>query len=442
MLNKLTVVIQKFSPELRKIISNIGWLFADRVLRMGVGLIVTAWVARYLGPQQFGLFNYAGAFVSLFGVLATLGLDQIVVRDMVRDPSCKDETLGTAFVLKLSGGILTILVTTGTIFLLRPDDQLTHWLVGITAAGTIFDAFNTIDFWFQLQVKSKYTVIAKNTAFILVTLIRITLLQMQAPLIAFAWALLAENALGAVGLAIAYKVKGQSLLAWRASLLRAKTLLKESWPLLLSGLAIMVYLRIDQIMLGQLADDKAVGIYSAATRISELWYYIPIAIVTSVTPSIVEAKKVSETLYYNKLQKLFNIMAVLAYMIALPMTFLSKYIVVLIFGQNYVASGGVLSIHIWAALFVFFGWSKGIWIVAEGLTMFSLLATTSGAVINILLNFWLLPIYRETGAAIATVISYAFVDYFMCMIYPPAQKIGWVMTKALTLNFLTTRRRI
>ena len=442
MLNKLTVVIQKFSPELRKIISNIGWLFADRVLRMGVGLIVTAWVARYLGPQQFGLFNYAGAFVSLFGVLATLGLDQIVVRDMVRDPSCKDETLGTAFVLKLSGGILTILVTTGTIFLLRPDDQLTHWLVGITAAGTIFDAFNTIDFWFQLQVKSKYTVIAKNTAFILVTLIRITLLQMQAPLIAFAWALLAENALGAVGLAIAYKVKGQSLLAWRASLLRAKTLLKESWPLLLSGLAIMVYLRIDQIMLGQLADDKAVGIYSAATRISELWYYIPIAIVTSVTPSIVEAKKVSETLYYNKLQKLFNIMAVLAYMIALPMTFLSKYIVVIIFGQNYVASGGVLSIHIWAALFVFFGWSKGIWIVAEGLTMFSLLATTSGAVINILLNFWLLPIYRETCAAIATVISYAFVDYFMCMIYPPAQKIGWVMTKALTLNFLTTRRRI
>ena len=442
MLNKLTVVIQKFSPELRKIISNIGWLFADRVLRMGVGLIVTAWVARYLGPQQFGLFNYAGAFVSLFGVLATLGLDQIVVRDMVREPSCKDETLGTAFVLKLSGGILTILVTTGTIFLLRPDDQLTHWLVGITAAGTIFDAFNTIDFWFQLQVKSKYTVIAKNTAFILVTLIRITLLQMQAPLIAFAWALLAENALGAVGLAIAYKVKGQSLLAWRASLLRAKTLLKESWPLLLSGLAIMVYLRIDQIMLGQLADDKAVGIYSAATRISELWYYIPIAIVTSVTPSIVEAKKVSETLYYNKLQKLFNIMAVLAYMIALPMTFLSKYIVVLIFGQNYVASGGVLSIHIWAALFVFFGWSKGIWIVAEGLTMFSLLATTSGAVINILLNFWLLPIYRETGAAIATVISYALVDYFICMIYPPTQKIAWVMTKALTLNFLTTRRRI
>jgi PST family polysaccharide transporter len=442
MLNQLTVLIQKLSPELLKIISNIGWLFADRVLRMGVGLIVTAWVARYLGPQQFGLFNYATAFVSLFGVLATLGLDQIVVRDMVREPSCKNETLGTAFVLKLSGGILTILVTTGTIFLLRPDDQLTHWLVVITAAGTIFDAFNTIDFWFQLQVKSKYTVIAKNTAFILITLLRIALLQMQAPLIAFAWALLAENALGALGLAIAYKVQGQSLLAWRPSLLRAKTLLKESWPLLLSGLAIMVYLRIDQIMLGQLADDKAVGIYSAATKISELWYYIPIAIVTSVTPSIVEAKKVSETLYYNKLQKLFNLMAVIAYMIAIPMTFLSKYIVVMIFGQNYVASGGVLSIHIWAALFVFFGWSKGIWIVAEGLTMFSLVATTSGAVMNILLNFLLLPIYRETGAAIATVISYAFVDYFLCMIYPPTQRIGLVMTKALALNFLAPRKRI
>ncbi len=435
MLNKLTVAIKRLSPDLRKIISNILWLFIDRILRLGVGLILTAWLARYLGPVQFGVFNYAIAFVSLFGVLATLGLDQIVVRDIIRDPSCKDETLGTAFALKLSGSLVTILVTSAIIFLLRPNDELTRWLVLITAAGTIFDAFNTIDFWFQLQVKSKYTVLSKNLAFILITIVRVVLLQMQAPLIAFALALLAENALGAVGLAIAYKVSGQNILGWRTNWLRAKTLLKESWPLILSGLAIMVYLRIDQIMLGQLADDKAVGIYSVATKLSELWYYIPVAICTSVNPSIIEAKKVSETLYYKKLQKLFNLMAVLAYSIAIPMTFLSNYIVVTIFGENYAAAAGVLSIHIWAALFVFFGYCKGIWVVAEGMTMYYLFTTCLGATMNILLNFWLLPIYRETGAAIATVISYSFVDYFLCLIYPPTRIIASVMTKAIALNF-------
>ncbi|MCR4321033.1 MAG: oligosaccharide flippase family protein, partial [Candidatus Brocadiaceae bacterium] len=143
--------------SLQNILVNTGWLFADRILRMGVGLFVGVWVARYLGPEQFGLYSYALAFVSLFGAFATLGLDGIVVRDIVRDPACKYETLGTAFVLKLIGGSLTFLLVIIAISLLRPHDRLTHWLVGITAVGMIFQAFDTIDFWFQSQVKSKYT---------------------------------------------------------------------------------------------------------------------------------------------------------------------------------------------------------------------------------------------------------------------------------------------
>ena len=438
--NKLTAAVQKLSPELRKIISNIGWLFADRILRMGVGLIVTAWIARYLGPEDFGLFNYAGAFVALFGVLATLGLNQIVVRDIVRDPSRKDETLGTTFLLKLSGAILTILVTTGVISLVRPNDQLTLSIVAIVAGVTIFDAFNTIDFWFQALVRSKYTVIAKNTAFILVTLLRITLISMKASVVAFAWVLVIESALGAVGLAIVYKAKGQNLLAWRATWQRAKILLSESWPLIISDLAIMVYVRIDQIMLGQLMGDKPVGIYSAAVRIAEIWYFFASAIVNSFTPSIVQAKQESETLYYQKFQKLFNLMAIITFGIAVPLTFLSKFIIVTIFGENYAAAASVLSIYIWSAVFGFFGWAKGIWIVAEGYTLFALISTCTGAAMNIVLNFWLIPLYQENGAALASVISYSFTDYVMCLIYPPARKLGWIMTNALTFNLFARRR--
>lgn len=441
MINKLTAIRQRLSPELRKIISNISWLFADRILRMAVGLIVGAWVARYLRPQQFGLYNYALAFVSLFGALSSLGLEQIVVRNLVREPSSKDEILGTAVILRIIAGILTLLLTTGTIIVLRPGDILMHWLVGIIATGLIFNAFDPIDLWFQSQVKSKYTVVSKNTIFIIITLAKIALIQMKAPLLAFAWAGLAEIALGAGSLAIAYQLSGQNLRMWRVNLRQAKSLLKESWPLIIAGLAIMIYISIDKIMLGQLANPEAVGIYSVATRISELWVFLPAAIVPSVNPSIIEAKKVSESLYYERLQKVFNVMTGLAYSIAIPMTFLSKFIVVLLYGQNYESAGGVLAIHIWGQIFSFLGIAKSIWIVTEGMTVYALIITSVGALMNILLNFWLIPIYRETGAAIATVVSYSFVDYVIFLLYPPFQRIGKLMTNALILKYVGVRLR-
>lgn len=440
MLNKLSSIGKKFSLEQRKIISNIGWLFGDRILRMGVGLIVGAWVARYLQPEQFGLLNYAIAFVFLFSAFATLGLDQIVVRNLVRDPSGKDKILGTTFVLKFVGGIITLLLASLTIFLLKPDDSLTRTLVAITAAATIFQAFDAIDFCFQFQVRSKYTVVAKNTAFIIVALVRITLIQLHAPLIAFAWAAFAETALGGVGLMIAYKVSGQSFRRWQVSWQEGKSLLKESWPLIIAGISIMLYIRIDSVMLGQLVGSEAVGIYAVATRLSELWGFIPIAITSSVTPSIIEAKKVSEELYYQKLQKIFTILTALAYAIAIPMTLLSTPIIILMFGQNYAAAGGVLAIHIWGQIFSFLGIARSIWIVNEGLTKYALIFTSGGALINILLNLWLIPIYQETGAAIATVISYALVDYVIFIIYPPFFHIGKLMSNALILRYLLSSR--
>ena len=153
--------------NLQNILANTGWLFADRILRMGVGLFVGVWLARYIGPQQFGIYNYAIVFVAMFSAISNLGLDGIVVRNIVRDPVSKDEILGTAFFLKFAGGIITLIVSIGAILLLRSSDSVTCWLVGITAVGAIFQAFDTIDFWFQSQVKSKYTVYVRNAAFLI-----------------------------------------------------------------------------------------------------------------------------------------------------------------------------------------------------------------------------------------------------------------------------------
>jgi PST family polysaccharide transporter len=394
-------------PKLREIASNTGWLLADRILRLGVGLFVGVWVARYLGPEQFGLYNYALAFAGLFGAFAALGLDSIVVRDIVSNPTNKDEVLGTAFALKLIGGGGSWLMALGAIFIMRPGDRLAHSIVGIAAAGLIIQAFDTIDLWFQSQVQSKNTVYAKNAAFLLTALVRAALVWVRAPLIAFAYAGLAEVGLGAVGLVIVYLVNGHWFALWRVSLSCAKRLLKASWPLIISSMAIVTYMKIDQIMLSEMVSDQAVGVYAAAIRISELWYFIPTALVLSVFPSIIEVKKISEAAYYHRLQKLFDVMAGLALVIAVPMTLLSDVVIRLLYSAQYAGAGPILAIHIWAALFVFLGVAQSPWDISEGLTRLALLRTLLGAVINVAMNFVLLPLYAGLGAAISTVVAYA-----------------------------------
>jgi len=280
--------------SLQNILANTGWLFADRILRMVVGLFVGVWIARYMGPEQFGVYNYALVFVSLFSALSNLGLDGIVVRNIVRDPARKDIILGTAFFLKFTGGIITLIVSVGAIMVLRPGDSVTGWLVGITAVGAIFQAFDTIDFWFQSQVKSKYTVYVRNGAFLIITFVKILLVLTRSSLLAFACAGLAEIVVGTIGLVFAYRFHGYYLNKWRVSFQYAKELLADSWPLICSGLTVGLFMKIDQVMLREMAGNEAAGIYAAATRISEIWYFIPIIIVSSVSPAIIDAKKIGE----------------------------------------------------------------------------------------------------------------------------------------------------
>lgn len=182
----------KSHSRLRAIIANAGWLFADRILRMGASLVVGVWIARYLGVQQYGLFNYALAFVTLFTPVLTLGLDEIVVRHVVRESSNKEEILGTTFWLKLLGGIASVLLAVGITIFLGEREFLKISLVAILAIAGIFRAADTIELWFQSQVQSKYAVIAKNIAFLLNTLIKVALILTKAPLLAFAWVTLSN----------------------------------------------------------------------------------------------------------------------------------------------------------------------------------------------------------------------------------------------------------
>lgn len=420
-------------PNLLKIVNNIGWLFFDKILRMGVGLLVGVWVARYLGPEQFGLFSFASAFVGMFGAVAGLGLQSIVVRDIVRDPTCKDETLGTAAMLQLLGGSLAYVCVLGSIFWLRPEDTLAKLLVAILGSIMLFRFSDVALYWFESQVLSKYIVWVQNGCFLIFAVIKVGLILSHAPLLAFAWATAAEALIVAVLIFFMLSLRGTQLHQLRFSLLRAKTLLTDSWPLLLSGMAIMVYMKIDQIMLGQMLGDDAVGIYSVAVRISEVWYFIPMMIVASVFPAILEAKKRDEAQYLQRLQRLYDLMVWLSVAIALPMTFGSTPIVVALFGSAYAESGPILAIHIWASVFVSLGVASSQWFVAENKLILSFWRTFSGLIVNVFLNYFLIPEFGVVGAAVATVIANLVAAYLFDCINVETRKMFLVKSKSFNV---------
>ncbi len=397
----------KSRSQLRAIIANTGWLFGDRILRMGAGLFVGVWVARYLGKEQFGLFNYVLAFVSLFTPVFTLGLDDVVVRHLVRKSSNSNEILGTTFWLKLLGGITSVLLAVACMFFSGERETFKISLTVILAMAGIFRASDTIELWFQSQVQSKYSVIAKNVAYLLNTFIKIALILTNAPLLAFAWVTLAEFIMSAVGLATIYQVKVSSFRLWKWNYATATRLMKEGLPLIFSGFAIMIFMKIDQVMIGQTIGNTEVGIYSAAVRISEIWYFIPTTIVASVAPSIYAAKEQSESLYYKRIGQLLRLLAGIAIAISIPMTFLSGNIVTVMFGSEFAEAGPILAVHIWTSLFVFMGVATSPWFIAEGLNNVSLGKTLLGAILNVILNFMLIPEYKGLGAAIATIVAQA-----------------------------------
>lgn len=403
-------------PTLQKIVANIGWLFADKILRMGLGLLVNIWMARYLGPSQFGLFNYTLAFVAIFSSVAGLGLDGIVVRDIVRDPAGQCETLGSAFLLRLAGGLCTMLLAILAIALLRHGDAQILWLVGISAASAVFQAFDPIDFWFQAQVRSKYVVYARNAAFVLIGLLKITLILIQAPLVTFAWAGLAEVALGSAGLVVYYHANGQYLKAWQSSWKRAKLLLHDSWPLVLSGLAVYVHARIDQVMLGQMIGDAEVGQYSAAMMLIETFGFIPMVVAISVAPEVTRARIAGQDVYFNLLLNLYRLVFILFLITAVPIYLFSDQAVALFYGKAYDEAGTLLSLFALRLFFTNMGTIKNLYITNENMFRYSMATAIVGSCANVMLNYLLIPQYKAVGAIWAMIVSY-FIGTFVLDIF-------------------------
>jgi O-antigen/teichoic acid export membrane protein len=439
-MNILKKIVQlKHHSGFSKYFANTSWLLGERVLRMAVSLFVGIYVARYLGPERFGLLSYTLSFVLLFGSLASFGLDDILVRELVHRPEQRNNLLGTVFWLKVCG--TAVMGTTIALVLqFKVEDQQTYWMIALITFGVLFQATNVVDFYFQSQVQSKFAVRAQAFQLLVTSIFKIYLVWNQAELIWFAFALMLDQAVVAALFLLLYHWKIEWFPFFSFRWIQAKKLMRDAWPLIFAGMVVSVYMKIDQVMLKEMLDAKAVGVYAAAVKLCEAWYFVPTVVTASLFPAILSTRQKSKPLYQDRLQKLYDLMVWGSVAVALPTTLLADWIILILYGADFQEAAVVLRIYIWAGVFVSLGVASSKWLVAENLQRYSFYITALGAILNISCNLWLIPIYGVKGAGFATLISYFIVTNVSLGFFKKTRENFWTVT--CSLNPYAAFRRV
>ncbi len=420
-------------PVLQKIVKNIGWLTGERILELLVALTVGIWVARYLGPSDYGLMSFAIAFCSLFSPFINLGLDTILHRELVDKPEKSNILLGTVFRIKFFSSIVVGLVMLLIIFLIKPSDFLLFSMIGVFALGNIVNTFGGMGTYFHAKIESNKVVKSSSIALILSNILKIFFILFNFSVFYFVIASLINTILIMLIQTIYYFKEKQSIFKWKFDLKLVKKMLLMSWPLLFSALFAVIYLKIDQVMIGLLLSEYEVGIYSVAVRISEIGFFLPGAIAGSLFPVLMGSKKISKEKYFARLQKMFDLFTWLPFLIIIPIFFFSSFIIIFLYGAEFAFAGIVLSILIWVLLAIFVKAGVDNFISTEKLFKISLYSSIMGATINIIANLILIPTFGIVGAAFATIISYFFVAYFSNLFFKETRFLFKMQLKSFNL---------
>jgi O-antigen/teichoic acid export membrane protein len=416
----------------QKYFRNTGWMFVGRVFSLVISFVVGIYIARYLGPANYGLFSYVISFVGLFGFMATLGLDDILNRNIIKNHEDKDILIGTSFYLKLIGSILAI-ITIFVVSILITKDFFTLLLIWLFSLTFIPASFNVLEVYFNSQVLSKKVVVAQIIGGMASAILKLLLIYFDKGIFWLTTIYILETFIVACVLLYYFKSFGNHLRKWKFNFNIAKSLLKDSWPLILSSVAIGIYMKIDQVMIKNMLGDTEVGLYAVAVKLSEVWYFIPGIIMASIFPAIVSAHNRSEEEFNKRMGQLYFVMFWSSVLIALSTTFLAGPIIKILFGQEYIQSIKVLQIHIWSGIFVFIGLVVSKFLLTNNYTKILLLGTITGSIINIVLNIILINKMGVTGAAISTLVSYS-TSVFIILFIKKTRNHGILMIKSFIIN--------
>lgn len=391
-----------------KYLKNSSWLLFARLFTLVVAFFTTVYVIRYLGPENYGTLSYALSFVTLFAFLSSLGIDQIVYRELVKRPEDEGKILSSAFTLKIIGGFLAILLTLATA-IFSGANQIELLLISIISLTLFASAGQITTYAYQARVQLKYPSLITVYTSIILAIAKLLVIYFDKGIIYFALILVLETIVYSLLYFFFYQLHFKLLKTWQVDRATIYNLLNTSWPLMMSTVSIIIYSRIDQVMLKHYLDVSAVGIYDAAVRLSDVWYIIPNVILAALFPAIINAQKSSLTLFRKRIHLCAGLLIGLNLLIILPTNFLAPYIIELLFGTAFMESSSVLTIYIWSLIGFSLGQLMNAYLIAQNFTYIYLYTSVVTVLTNVALNIVLIPEYGVSGAAFATLISYSLI---------------------------------
>jgi O-antigen/teichoic acid export membrane protein len=403
-----------------KYFKNTSWLLFDKILRIIIALFIGVWVGRYLGPEKFGIFSYVNSYIGIFTAIAALGLDSIIVHEIVKDLKNINKILGTSIILKLAGFLIVFCLILISVNFTVNDDE-TNKLIYILSFGIFFQSFSVIQQFFNSQTKSKYILYVNTFALVITSITKILLIMSNASLVYFVLATVFDLLVIALGYIYMFKVSQNlsSILKWRWDFKLACNMLSESWPLILSSLTFVVYNNVDTLMIKNMLDDHSVGVYGAATRLVLPWQFIPGLVITSVSPALVRSFKEGGELFYKRLKYLSSFLIWFALFLSFFYTFFSETIIKLTYGDSFIESTEIMVYLIWGNVFIFFNsiWNR--WMLLKGQTKKTFYFSLTSCIFNVVLNYFMIIEFGTLGASISILLSlflsyiifYVIIDY-------------------------------
>lgn len=418
----------------RPVLNASAMLVAGRALSLLAALISIAAISRSLGPTEFGQLSYVLALVAIVAPLGQFGLNAIVVKDLVNSPEERNEILGATLAVRIGATVLSLVIALAVIAMLRPGDGFFLWAVLILMLAEMVRATAVCSFAFEAQ-KSFGLIALVNAAIAIAFAALKTYLALQgAELGWFVAAFAGEVAVSGPVFYLLYRIK-LSNAPFTASVARIRDLTGRSGYLAISGVLAIANLKIDQVMLGNMAGDVATGVYAAAARLSEFWFFVPGLIATAVFPSLIKLYDKDRSAFAKMFQNGLDVLAFTAFVFILAVSFFAAPIVLLVFGPGFADASLILVIHMWGGLFFAMRALASKWLVLKDLYWFSLLSHGLGAGGNVVLNLFLIPEHGAIGAAIATVVSYGLAGYLVFFLIPETRPLALAMTRALFVPF-------
>ncbi len=415
-----------------KVVKNAGWLIGGKLMNKVLAFIVGILTARYLGPGNYGLINYAAAYTSFFAALCSLGINSVIVKNFVDHPAEEGETIGTTLLLRAISSFLSAMMILGIVFIVDREEPVTIAVVGLCSAGMIFQIFDTFDYWFQSRLQSKYSTIASLTAYVVMSAYKIILLMTGKSVEWFAVATSLDYiVVAAVLMTVYFRKKGQKLTASRA---KAKELLQSSSSFIISGLMVSIYASTDKLMLKQMLSRESVGYYSLAVSISTMWAFVLSAIIDSLYPGIVQSFNRDRNQFERKNRQLYAIVFYISLCMSVVICVIAGPVISVLYGESYLEAIVPLRVVVWYTAFSYLGVARNAWMVCERKQKYLKYLYSSAAVINVILNLALIPSFGTAGAAAASLITQISTSMILPVIIKPLRPNAKLMWDAVMLR--------